>query len=82
MKDLSKLPVGGDEVLLGLSQTLTIVPPMKLGKPKVKIVRWSLALAPRAQLTTVGIGKPKLVTLLANGGERHLKEYVVGRLIN
>jgi hypothetical protein len=55
---------------------------MKLGKPKVKIVRWSLALAPRAQLTTVGIGKPKLVTLLANGGERHLKEYVVGRLIN
>jgi hypothetical protein len=39
MKDLSKLPVGGDEVLLGLSQTLTIVPPMKLGKPKVKIVR-------------------------------------------
>jgi hypothetical protein len=39
MTDLSKLPIGGDEVLLGLLQTLTSVPPMKLGKPKVKIVR-------------------------------------------
>jgi hypothetical protein len=52
---------------LGLLQTLTSVPPMKLGKPKVKIVRWSLALAPRAKLTRVGIEKPKLVTLLAMG---------------
>jgi len=51
----------------GAVPDLNYCSPNETKQTKSEIVRWSLALAPRAKLTTVGIGKPKLVTLLAIG---------------